>query len=191
MKGMSQWQAFKVHCFNPRVGIARSHLRCTRRTLCSRTRRPPTHTRTAIRHVFSARICPGPQRVPTSGEEVFRMAGDCDTSMNPEARMFREIELRRKEAHHGVASRAVASWTQFQGSVGRRYNRHFGCALIACRLPKTNRTIVHFCRQLGTDHSTPSSKNETIWLRPVSIIMDGPEAFGRESSWRTRNLKLC
>ena len=118
------------------------------------------------------------------------MAEDRDTSMSPEATMFTEIELGRKEAHHGVASRAVAGWTRFQGSVGRRYNRHFECALTASQLPKTNRTIVDSCRQLGTVHPTPSSKNETIWLRPVSIIKDRPEAFGRETSWRARNLKL-
>jgi hypothetical protein len=104
---------------------ARSHLRCTRRTLCSRTRRPPTHTRTAIRNVFSAQVCSRPLHVPTPGEEVFRMAEVCDTSMSPEARMFAEIELGRKEAHHGVASRAVAGWARFQGSVGRGNNRHF------------------------------------------------------------------
>ena len=105
--------------------------------------------------------------------------------------MFTEIELRRNEAHHGVASRAVAGWTQFQDSVARLYNRHFECALIACRLPKTNRTSVDSCRQLGTVHPTSSSKNETIWLGPVSIIMDRrAEAFGRESSWRACSLKL-
>ena len=130
-----------------------------------------------------------PQR--SASAEVFRMAEACDTSMSPEARMITEIELGRKEAHHGVASRAVAGWTQFQDSIGRLYNRHFESALIACRLPKTNPTSVDSCRQLGTVHPTPSSKNETIWLRPVSITMDRrAEAFGRESSWRACSLKL-
>jgi hypothetical protein len=146
-------------------------------------------TQTARRKSFPSRIPNG--RLDRPGAEVFRMAEACDTSMSPEARMFTEIELRRKEAHHGVASRAAAGWTQLQDSVGRPFNRHFESALIASRLPKSNPTSVDSCRQLGTVYPTLSSNNETIWLRPVSITMDRrAEAFGRESSWRACSLKL-